>query len=206
MSNGWNDLRGYYPGDWVRPRQNAGHWRPLVDWTEVFPGHRSVDRAGAFELYDAPIGVRLAIEEADKSAPLEFDGEADGDGDGVGNSVRVWQADDRYHLLYYQGRRVAYAVSEDAYRWTRPALGIIEKNGSKENNLVTDVGGDLLKAVFEDPTAPPEERFKGMGCEGAMINSETGGVANEGEEVDEEYIQKWWADQEYLGPAYKGPS
>ena len=46
MSNGWNDLRGYYPGDWVRPRQNAGHWRPLVDWTEVFPGHRAVDRTG----------------------------------------------------------------------------------------------------------------------------------------------------------------
>ena len=104
MSNGWKDMRGYYPGDWVRPRQNAGHWRPLVDWTEVFPGHRSVDRTGAFELYDAPIGVRLAIEEADKSAPLEFDGEADSDVDGVGNSVRVWQADDRYHLLYYQGR------------------------------------------------------------------------------------------------------
>ncbi len=205
MSNGWKDVRGYYPGDWVRPRQNAGHWRPLVDWTEVFPGHRAVDRTGAFELYDAPIGVRLAIEEADKSAPLEFAGQVDGDVDGVGNSVRVWQADDRYHLLYYQGRHVAYAVSEDAYRWTRPALGIIERNGSKENNLVTDVGGDLLKAVFEDPTAPPEERFKGMGCEGAMINSETEEVANAGEEVDEEYIQKWWADQEYLGPAYKGP-
>ena len=51
MSNGWKDLRGYYLGDWVRPRQNAGHWRPLVDWTEVFPGHRAVDRTGAFELY-----------------------------------------------------------------------------------------------------------------------------------------------------------
>ena len=185
-----------------RTRGIGVHWSI---WTEVFPGHRSVDRTGAFELYDAPIGVRLAVEEADKSAPLEFDGEVDGDVDGVGNSVRVWQADDRYHLLYYQGRHVAYAVSEDAYRWTRPALGIIEQNGSKENNLVTNVGGDLLKAVFEDPTAPPEERFKGMGCEGALINSETGEVANAGEEVDDEYIQKWWADQEYLGPAYKGP-
>ena len=36
-------------------------------------------------------------------------------------------------------------------------------------------------------SAPPEERFKGMGCEGAMINSE----------------QEWWADQDC--PAYKGP-
>ena len=201
MSTSWNDARGYFPGDWVRPRQSTGNWRPLVDLTEVFPGHRAVDRSGAFELYDAPIGVRLALEEADKSEPLEFDGDVDD----LTNSLRVWQADDGYHLLYYQGRHVAYAVSEDGYRWTRPALGIIEQDGSKENNLVTDVGGDHLKAVFEDPTAPPEERFKGMGCEGALINSETGGVANEGEEVDDEYVKRWWADQEYSGPDYEGP-
>ena len=201
MSNGWENTHGYYPGDWVRPRVSTGNWRPLVDLHEVFPGHRAVDRSGSFELYDAPIGVRLAVEEADKSEPLEFEGNSDD----LGNSVRVWQADDRYHLLYYQGRHVAYAVSDDGYRWTRPALGIIEQNGSKENNLVTDVGGDMLKAVFEDPSAPAEERFKGMGCEGAMINSETGKVANEGEEVDDEYVKKWWADQEYLGPDYKGP-
>ena len=205
MSNGWKDVRGYFPGDWVRPRKNEGHWRPLVDLTEVFPGHRSVGRSGAFELYDAPIGVRLAIEEADKSAPIEFEGEVDADVGGVGNSVRVWQEDGRYHLLYYQGRHVAYAVSEDAYRWTRPPLGIIERNGSKENNLVTDIGGDMLKAVFEDPTAPPEERFKGMGCEGARINSETSEVVNEGEEVGSESVEKWWADQEYMGPAFEGP-
>ncbi len=201
MSNEWKDGRGYFPGDWVRPRKNTGNWRPLVDLTEVFPGHRAVDRSGAFELYDAPIGVRLAIEEADKSDPLEFDGDLEG----LSNTVRVWKADDGYQLLYYQGRHVAYAVSEDGYKWTRPSLGVIEKNGSKDNNLVTEVGGDMLKAVCEDPTAPPEERFKGMGCEGGLINSETGEVANEGEEVDDEDISKWWADQEYLGPAYKGP-
>ena len=182
MSNSWDEARGYFPGDWVRPRQSTGNWRPLVDWMEVFHGHRNIDRNGAFELYDAPIGVRLAIEEADKSPPLEFDGEV---GDPVGNSVRVWQEDGQYRLLYYEGRHVAYAVSEDGYQWTRPSMGLIEADGSMDNNLVTDVGGDMLKAVFEDPTAPPEERFKGMGCEGARINSHTGRVASEGEEVDE---------------------
>ena len=181
MTETWDETRGYFPGDWVRPRLSTGNWRPLVDLMEVFPGHRNIDRSGAFELFDAPIGVRLALEQADKSDPLEFDGDvADGS-----NSVRVWQEDDGYHLLYYEGPHVAYAVSEDGYRWHRPALGLIEKNGSKENNLVTDVGGDLLKAVFEDPSAPPEERFKGMGCEGVIINSETGQVANEGEQVDD---------------------
>lgn len=201
MTSAWDHTRGYYPGDWVRPRANSGAWRPLVDLTDVFPGHRAVGRSGAFELYDAPIGVRLAVEEAHKSGPLEFDGEVEG----LGNSVRVWQGDDGYHLLYYQGGQVAYACSEDGLRWTLPRLGLIEHDGTTRNNLVTDVGGDQFKAVFEDPTAPPEERFKGMGCEGAMVNSETGEVANEGEGVTNEDIQRWWADQEYLGPEYTGP-
>ena len=199
--NTWDEARGYFPGDWVRPRQSTGNWRPLVDLMEVFPGHRNVDRSGVFELYDAAIGVKLRVEEADKSQPLRFD---EGDGRGVGYPVRMWQEDGSYHLLYYQGRHVAYAVSEDGYNWIRPSLGLIEEEGSKENNLVTDVGGDMLKAVFEDPTAPPEERFKGMGCQGALINSETGAVANEGEEVDDADIARWWADQEYQGPDFEG--
>ena len=201
MSDSWEYTRGYYPGDWVRPRANTGAWRPMLDMNEVFPGHRSVDRTGAFELYDAPIGVRLAVEEAEKSEPLEFAGGTDR----MSNSVRVWQDEEGYHLLYYQSGRVAYARSDDGQRWTCPPLGIIQHEGSKQNNLVTDVGGDMLKAVFEDPTAPPEERFKGMGCQGAVYNADAGEVANEGEEVTDEDVQRWWADQEYLGPDYSGP-
>lgn len=201
MSDLWKKSRGYYPGDWVRPRSNGGSWRPLVDWTEVFPGHRSVDRKRQFNLYDAPVDVRLAIEEAEGSEPLEFDGQVDD----LGNSVKVWKSKGGYHLLYYEDGRVAYASSEDAFHWRRPSLGIVEKNGSTENNLVTEVGGDALKCVFEDPTAPPNERFKGMGCEGALLNSATWEVANEGEDVNDELIEQWWADQEYLGPSFKGP-
>ena len=201
MSDSWEYTRGYYPGDWVRPRANTGAWRPMLDMNEVFPGHRSVDRTGAFELYDAPIGVRLTVEEAEKSEPLEFAGGTDR----MSNSVRVWQDEEGYHLLYYQSGRVAYARSDDGQRWTCPPLGIIQHEGSKQNNLVTDVGGDMLKAVFEDPTAPPEERFKGMGCQGAVYNADAGEVANEGEEVTDEDVQRWWADQEYLGPDYSGP-
>ena len=66
-----------------------------------------------------------------------------------------------------------------------------------------EVGGDLLKAVFEDPSAPEHERFKGMGCEGAMINSATGQIANEGEAVDDEEIQRWWAEQEFRSGVYR---
>ena len=197
----WNALRGYYPGDWVRPRANDGAWRPLVDWTEVFTGHRAVDRRGAFELYDAPVGIDLTIEEARKRGPFAFDGPVED----LGNAVHLWQADGQYHLLYYESGRVAYARSRDALSWERPSLGLIEHNGSTDNNLVTEVGGDLLKAVFEDPTAPPGQRFRALGCEGAIVNADTGQVANEGERVTDADVERWWADQEYLGPAYKGP-
>lgn len=197
----WNDLRGYYPGDWVRPRANGGAWRPFVDWTDVFTGHRAVDRCGAFELYDAPVGIAITIEKADKRGPFEFEGNVEG----LGNAVHVWKDETNYHLLYYQSGRVAYAHSEDALSWVRPSLGLIEYGGSTDNNLVTDVGGDLLKAVFADPTAPPDQRFRAVGCEGAIVNADTGQVANEGESITDADVERWWADQEYLGPAYTGP-
>lgn len=45
---------GYYPGDWVRPRPNPGGWTPIADTQEIHTGNRSTNRAGTFELYDAP--------------------------------------------------------------------------------------------------------------------------------------------------------
>ena len=132
MGNSWTPTRGYYPGDWVRPRANSGNWKPFIDQTEVFPGHRFTDRPGSFVLYDAPAGIRVAIEEAQKSAPLEFDGEVEE----LGNAVRVWQADERYHLLYYQAGRVAYAQSEDGERWTRPALSVLALGIGDSSGLV----------------------------------------------------------------------
>ena len=29
VSDSWEYTRGYYPGDWVRPRANTGAWRPM---------------------------------------------------------------------------------------------------------------------------------------------------------------------------------
>lgn len=54
----------YFPGDWVRPRYNPGAWMAMVDVMEIFPGHRSITREGRYELFDAPIGVNLRVEEA----------------------------------------------------------------------------------------------------------------------------------------------
>ncbi|MFA6563932.1 MAG: hypothetical protein WCV00_18670 [Verrucomicrobiia bacterium] len=52
---------------------------------------------------------------------------------------------------------VAYAESRDGVHWTKPNLGIVEYDGSKENNLtgLTTFEG----VVFRDPNAPATERY-----------------------------------------------
>jgi len=52
---------------------------------------------------------------------------------------------------------IAYAESHDGANWTKPNLGILDYNGSKENNLVglTSLEG----VVFRDPNAPASERY-----------------------------------------------
>jgi len=57
----------------------------------------------------------------------------------------------------------AYAESSDGIRWTKPNLGVIAFQGSKENNLVWN-GPGVNMAVFKDgnPAAPPDERYKAI--------------------------------------------
>ena len=181
---------GYYPGDWVRPRPNPGGWTPIADTQEIHTGNRSTNRAGAFELYDAPVGVRLRVEQAAKSAPLVLEG---GSGSDHMKPVRAWREDGALYALYDANGSILLARSEDGQRWR-----LVER--------VTERGGDRLKAVFEDPTAPPEGRFKGMGCDGGWFDPDTGERMDTGGEkgANEEAVRRWKA-QEYQGPAYHGP-
>ena len=181
---------GYFPGDWVRPRPNPGGWTPIADTQEIHTGNRSTNRAGTFELYDAPVGVRLRVEQAAKSAPLVLEG---GSGEDHMKPVRAWREGGALYALYDANGSILLARSEDGHRWRH-----VER--------VTERGGDQLKAVFEDPTAPPEERFKGMGCDGGWYDPDTGERMDTGGEggANEEARRRWEA-QEYQGPAYRGP-
>lgn len=72
------------------------------------------------------------------------------------------------------GIRACYMESEDGKNWVRPNLGIVEYNGSKNNNIITNT--ELLKRldnfmVFKDtnPACPKEEKYKAVlraVCEG----------------------------------------
>jgi hypothetical protein len=122
----------YFPGDWVRPRFNPGTWMAMVDVMEIFPGHRSITREGRYEVFDAPIGVNLRIEEAQRCEPIL-------------NPEKEWEAEG-----------------------------------------------------FEDPSAPPAERYKAMDARGFWLDRDTG------EEVDPDEADKCWRAEQYEGRAYTG--
>ena len=68
---------------------------------------------------------------------------------------------------------ICYAESHDGIHWDRPALGLFEFEGSKDNNIVmkgfgengTGVGG-FTPFLDTNPDCPPAERYKALGGHG----------------------------------------
>ena len=58
-----------------------------------------------------------------------------------------------------------YAESKDGIHWTRPSLGLIEFEESKDNNIMWDgVGSDNLSVMKDaNPDCPPDARYKAIG-------------------------------------------
>ena len=94
----------YFPGDWVRPRFNPGTWMAMVDVQEIFAGHRSITRDGCYEMYDGPVGVRLRVEEADKSEPF-IRREKEWEQEGHLGPSNFWHEDGRMHMIYKRRRK-----------------------------------------------------------------------------------------------------
>ena len=53
---------------------------------------------------------------------------------------------------------LCYAESRDGIHWDKPNLGIVEFEGSKDNNIILKSVVD--GTVFLDPNSPPERRYK----------------------------------------------
>ena len=180
-------------------RDNPDDWIPLVDLMEIFGGFRYVDDHGFYDLHDAPIGVSLRIEEANKTDPI-LKAEMEWEKEGKMRPLGIWKKDGQFHLVYNTSGSplvTCYAVSEDGYNWTRPELGQVEFKGSKKNNIVADgpKGG-----IFQDPNAPPEERFKAMSQDMFWVDPETAKIVT-GDEAD-----KRLEAQKREGRDYKGPT
>jgi hypothetical protein len=92
----------------------------------------------------------------------------------------IFQDDDLFRM-YYRGSHfdvatrktthpefVCYAESKDGIRWTKPALGLFEFEGSKQNSIVHRGVGTHGFVPFKDanPNAPPEAKYKALGVGG----------------------------------------
>jgi len=86
----------------------------------------------------------------------------------------VLRKDDEYWMYYYapnglpenNWRTQRLAISKDGVHWTRPKLGLIELEGSKENNIVVSyqTHSGFMEGLepVEDPNpADPEKRYRG---------------------------------------------
>ncbi|MSU70618.1 MAG: hypothetical protein EXS39_07580 [Opitutaceae bacterium] len=56
------------------------------------------------------------------------------------------------------GGGMCYMESKDAVHWVKPSLGLVDFQGSKDNNMITGVWYE----IFIDRAAPPEERYKSV--------------------------------------------
>ncbi|MDF2651203.1 MAG: hypothetical protein K0Q73_7008 [Paenibacillus sp.] len=68
-------------------------------------------------------------------------------------------SNNRYGISFGKHRYVQYLESRDGLNWESPSLGLIEFEGSRNNNLI--FADDCYEGnVFVDPNAPPESKFK----------------------------------------------
>ncbi len=71
--------------------------------------------------------------------------------------ARMWYGSSYMGAGNLDSFRWCHAESLDGVHWHKPELGLVEVNRVRTNNLLLGTAG----SVFKDPTAPPEERYKG---------------------------------------------
>ena len=182
---------------------NPDAWTPLMDWVDVFPGNRGVNKEGIYEHYDIPTGIEIKVEKA-LQKPIMIS-ETPWEGKGMILAGHFWKEETKtgnFHFIYSAHSKndstVCYAASKDGFEWYRPNLEQVEFEGSLQNNIIAD-GPRGGGGIFEDPTASSEERFKAIGQVGGWFDPDTNKLLS----GDEGYKRS--QAQEYGGENYKGP-
>ena len=86
------------------------------------------------------------------------------DGDIYRMYYRGWNFWFANGMLHFSKAVTCYAESKDGIHWTKPALGLVEFQGNKNNNIVHNGIGALNFSPFIDtnPDCPPERRYKAI--------------------------------------------
>ncbi len=125
-------------------------------------------------LIDALDGAQLKLHHPrPEEIAVTFDAPAEGN---VSAYVTVFQDGDIYRMYYRGGNynwetrktsheATCYAESRDGRNWSKPALGLFELNGSKQNNIVWMGAGTHNFAPFKDanPDCRHDEAYKALG-------------------------------------------
>jgi len=95
------------------------------------------------------------------------------DGDLYRMIYRGWQIDDPKRTDWFPRgtQTTCYAESTDGITWTKPNLGLIEWQGSKDNNIVQMGPYAHNFTAFRDgnPAAPAEARYKALTSRGELM-------------------------------------
>lgn len=130
----------------------------------------------SFKDEDYPWGIRIQVNEAEKTGPV-FNAEAEWEEGGIsigtvfkeGGTYRAWGNTNWGSSLKGRGMDyLTYYESEDGYAWRRPKVGIVEYKGNTDNNLM--YGPKYAGTVFIDPTSG-SERYK-VACEAVFTPEE----------------------------------
>ena len=98
--------------------------------------------------------------------------------------------DEGLYRMYYRGKLyvhdfaardkapqiICYAESADGINWTKPSLGLVEFNGSKDNNIVWNGPGSNNFSPFLDtnPDREPDAKYKSIGTSRKEGGGQTG--------------------------------
>lgn len=82
-------------------------------------------------------------------------------GDVRANGTIVFDPEAQQYRMYYDGSHLV-AYSKDGITWTKPSLGLVAFNGSKDNNIVFDYDGpsDLGSFIYDPRDPDPKRRWK----------------------------------------------
>jgi len=125
-------------------------------------------------------GLRLKLHEPRPGGvAVTYDGPAD---ERFCFYTTILKDDDTYRM-YYRGHGssdwtksvTCYAASRDGVTWTKPSLGLVEVNGSRDNNAILPTGEAFGPFIDGRPGVPQDERFKAsMNARGGLMGYVSG--------------------------------
>jgi len=147
------------------PPGTADQVRALGSRRELFVDHYLIDRMA---------GVRLVLQ---RPTPAEVVLKFDAPWEGIFCGYATVLQDGPTYRMYYRGRPEAgkdggpdevtcYAKSQDGIHWTKPALGLFEFKGSRENNIILagapPFSHNFAPMLDTRPGVPAAERYKAL--------------------------------------------